>query len=136
MIREICRDETFLAQKAAPATADDLATAQDLLDTLTAHKDGCVGMAANMIGVCKRIIAFDNEGTYMVRFNPVIVRQSGPYEAQEGCLSLTGVRKTKRFQTVKVQWQNEKFQTRLKTFTGWTAEIIQHEIDHCEGILI
>ena len=136
MIREICRDETFLAQKAAPATADDLATAQDLLDTLAAHKDGCVGMAANMIGVCKRIIAFDNEGTYMVMFNPVIVRQSGPYETQEGCLSLTGVRKTKRFQTVKVQWQNEKFQTRLKTFTGWTAEIIQHEIDHCEGILI
>ena len=136
MIREICRDETFLAQKAAPATADDLATAQDLLDTLTAHKDGCVGMAANMIGVCKRIIAFDNEGTYMVMFNPVIVRQSGPYETQEGCLSLTGVRKTKRFQTIKVQWQNEKFQTRLKTFTGWTAEIIQHEIDHCEGVLI
>ena len=136
MIREICRDETFLAQKAAPATADDLATAQDLLDTLTAHKDGCVGMAANMIGVCKRIIVFDNEGTYMVMFNPVIVRQSGPYETQEGCLSLTGVRKTKRFQTVKVQWQNEQFQTRLKTFTGWTAEIIQHEIDHCEGIVI
>lgn len=136
MIREICRDETFLAQKAAPATADDLATAQDLLDTLTAHKDGCVGMAANMIGVCKRIITFDNEGTYMVMFNPVIIRQSGPYEAQEGCLSLSGVRKTKRFQTVKVQWQNEKFQTRLKTFTGWTAEIIQHEIDHCEGIVI
>ena len=136
MIREICRDETFLSQKAAPATADDLATAQDLLDTLTAHKDGCVGMAANMIGVCKRIIAFDNEGTYMVMFNPVIVRQSGPYEAEEGCLSLSGVRKTKRFQTVKVQWQNEKFQTRLKTFTGWTAEIIQHEIDHCEGIVI
>ena len=136
MIREICRDETFLAQKAAPAAPDDLATAQDLLDTLTAHKDGCVGMAANMIGVCKRIIAFDNDGTYMVMFNPVIVRQSGPYEAEEGCLSLSGVRKTKRFQTVKVQWQNEKFQTRLKTFTGWTAEIIQHEIDHCEGILI
>ena len=136
MIREICKDETFLVQKAAPATADDLAAAQDLLDTLTAHKDGCVGMAANMIGVCKRIIAFDNEGTYMVMFNPVIVRQSGSYEAQEGCLSLTGIRKTKRFQTVKVQWQNEQFQTRLKTFTGWTAEIIQHEIDHCEGILI
>ena len=136
MIREICKDETFLVQKAAPATADDLATAQDLLDTLTAHKDGCVGMAANMIGVCKRIIAFDNKGTYMVMFNPVIVKQSGAYEAQEGCLSLTGVRKTKRFQTIKVQWQNEKFQTRIKTFTDWTAEIIQHEIDHCEGILI
>ena len=136
MIREICRDETFLAQKAAPATADDLATAQDLLDTLTAHKDSCVGMAANMIGINKRIIAFDNEGTYTVMLNPVIVKQSGPYEAEEGCLSLTGTRKTKRFQTIKVQWQNEKLQTRLKTFTGWTAEIIQHEIDHCEGILI
>lgn len=136
MVREICRDEAFLAQKAEPAAADDLGTAQDLLDTLAAHKDGCVGMAANMIGVNKRIIAFDNEGKYMVMLNPVIVRQSGTYEAEEGCLSLTGTRKTKRFQTIKVQWQNEKFQTRLKTFTGWTAEIIQHEIDHCEGVLI
>ena len=136
MIRDICKDEAFLARKAEPATPEDLQVAADLLETLEHHKDGCVGMAANMIGVCKRIIAFDNEGTYMVMFNPVIVRQSGPYEAQEGCLSLTGVRKTKRFQTIKVQWQNEQFQTRLKTFTGWTAEIIQHEIDHCEGILI
>ena len=136
MVREICKDEAFLAQKAEPATADDLVVAQDLLDTLVAHKDGCVGMAANMIGVNKRIIAFDNEGEYMVMFNPVIVKQSGMYEAEEGCLSLTGTRKTKRFQTIKVQWQNEKFQTRLKTFTGWTAEIIQHEIDHCEGVLI
>lgn len=136
MVREICRDEAFLAQKAEPAAADDLGTAQDLLDTLAAHKDGCVGMAANMIGVNKRIIAFDNEGKYMVMLNPVIVRQSGAYEAEEGCLSLTGTRKTKRFQIIKVQWQNEKFQTRLKTFTGWTAEIIQHEIDHCEGVLI
>ena len=136
MIREICKDEAFLAQKAEPAAADNLVVAQDLLDTLTAHKDGCVGMAANMIGVNKRIIAFDNEGEYMVMFNPVIVKQSGPYEAEEGCLSLTGTRKAKRFQTIKVQWQNEKFQTRIKTFTGWTAEIIQHEIDHCEGILI
>ena len=136
MVREICTDEAFLAQKAEPATADDLATAQDLLDTLKAHKAGCVGMAANMIGVNKRIIAFDNAGTYTVMLNPVIVKQSGPYEAEEGCLSLTGTRKAKRFQTIKVQWQNEKFQTRLKTFSGWTAEIIQHEIDHCEGILI
>ena len=136
MIQPIMHDPLFLAQKSAPATPEDAPVARDLLDTLTAHKDSCVGMAANMIGVCKRIIAFDNEGTYMVMFNPVIVRQSGPYEAEEGCLSLAGVRKTKRFQTIKVQWQNEKFQTRLKTFTGWTAEIIQHEIDHCEGILI
>ena len=136
MVREICKDEAFLAQKAEPATTNDLGVAQDLLDTLVAHKDGCVGMAANMIGINKRIIAFDNEGEYMVMFNPVIIKQSGLYEAEEGCLSLTGTRKTKRFQTIKVQWQNEKFQTRLKTFTGWTAEIIQHEIDHCEGVLI
>lgn len=136
MVRDICKNEGFLAQKAQPATLDDLDTARDLLDTLIAHKAGCVGMAANMIGINKRIIAFDNEGTYMVMLNPVIVKRSGPYEAEEGCLSLTGTRKTKRFQTIKVQWQNEKLQTRLKTFTGWTAEIIQHEIDHCEGILI
>ena len=136
MIRDICKDETFLAQKAEPATPEDLPAAADLLETLTHHSAGCVGMAANMIGVNKRIIAFDNDRAYLVMLNPVIIRQSGPYETQEGCLSLTGVRKTKRFQTVKVQWQNEKFQTRLKTFTGWTAEIIQHEIDHCEGILI
>ena len=136
MIRDICKDEFFLSRKAVPATADDLGVAQDLLDTLAAHKDGCVGMAANMIGVSKRIIAFDNDGEYMVMFNPVIVKQSGAYETDEGCLSLTGTRKTKRHKVIKVQWQNEKFQTRLKTFTGWTAEIIQHEIDHCEGILI
>lgn len=136
MIREICKDETFLAQKAAPATVADLDVAQDLMETLIAHKDGCVGMAANMIGVNKRIIAFENDGEYMVMFNPVIVKQSGAYETDEGCLSLTGTRKTKRHKVIKVQWQNEKFQTRLKTFTGWTAEIIQHEIDHCEGILI
>ena len=136
MVREICRDTFFLAQKAAPAAADDLGAAQDLLDTLAAHRDGCVGMAANMIGVTKRIIAVDCDGAYLLMLNPVILKQSGAYEAEEGCLSLTGTRKTKRFQTIKVQWQNEKLQTRLKTFTGWTAEIIQHEIDHCEGIVI
>ena len=136
MVREICRDEAFLSQRAEPATKDDLGTAQDLLDTLLAHKEGCVGMAANMIGVNKRIIAFDNDGAYLVILNPVIVRQSELYEAEEGCLSLNGTRKTKRFRSIKVQWQNEMLQTRLKTFTGWTAEIIQHEIDHCEGILI
>ena len=136
MIRDICKDEAFLARPAEPATADDLGTARDLLDTLIAHKAGCVGMAANMIGVNKRIIAFDNAGTYLVMFNPVIVRRSGPYEAEEGCLSLAGIRKTKRFRTIKVQWQNEKFQSRIRTFSGFTAQIIQHEIDHCEGILI
>ena len=136
MVREIMRDEAFLSQKAEPATLEDLSVAQDLLDTLTDHKDGCVGMAANMIGVNKRIIAFDNEDKYMVMFNPEIIKKSGPYEAEEGCLSLTGTRKAKRWQSIKVQYQNERFQTRFKTFTGWTAQIIQHEIDHCEGILI
>lgn len=136
MIRQICKDEGFLAQVSEPATADDLAAAQDLLDTLIAHKDGCVGMAANMIGVGKRIIAFENEGGYMLMLNPVIVRQSGAYEAEEGCLSLSGTRKAKRFRSIKVQWQNEKLQTRIKTFTGFTAQIIQHEIDHCEGFII
>ena len=136
MVCEICRDEAFLAQKAEPAAAEDLGTARDLLDTLIAHKGGCVGMAANMIGVNKRIIAFDNEGEYTVMLNPVIIKESGAYEAEEGCLSLTGTRKVRRFKSIKVQWQNEKLQTRLKTFTGWTAEIIQHEIDHCEGVLI
>ena len=136
MIRDICKDETFLAQKAEPATAEDLSVAADLLETLEHHKEGCVGMAANMIGINKRIIAFDNEGTYLVMFNPEIVKKSGPYDAVEGCLSLTGTRPAKRWNSIKVRWQNEKFQERLKTFTGWTAQIIQHEIDHCEGIII
>ena len=136
MIQEICKDEKFLAQKAEQATPDDIQTATDLLETLEAHKDGCVGMAANMIGAAKRIIAVEGEDGYLVMFNPVILKKSGPYETEEGCLSLTGTRKTKRFQTIKVQWQNEKFQTRIKTFTGWTAQIIQHEIDHCNGIII
>ena len=136
MIQKIMRDEAFLSQKAEPATLEDLPVAQDLLDTLTAHKDGCVGMAANMIGVCKRIIVFDNEGKYTVMFNPEIIKKSGSYEAEEGCLSLTGIRKAKRWQSIKVQYQNEQFQIRFKTFTGWTAQIIQHEIDHCEGVLI
>ena len=136
MIREICKDEAFLAQRAEPAGPEDLQVAADLLETLAHHKEGCVGMAANMIGVSKRIIAFDNEGRYMVMFNPEIVKKSGPYDAEEGCLSLTGTRRTRRWQTIKVRWQNEKFQERLKTFTGWTAQIIQHEIDHCQGVLI
>ena len=136
MIREICKDEVFLAQKAEPATIEDLPVAADLLDTLRHHREGCVGMAANMIGVNKRIIAFDDEGTYMVMFNPEIVKKSGSYDTQEGCLSLVGLRPARRFQSIKVRWQNEKFQERLRTFTGWTAQIIQHEIDHCEGIII
>ena len=127
----------FLAQKSAPATREDLPVARDLLDTLTFHKDGCVGMAANMIGVCKRIIAFDNEGGYMVMLNPQILKKAEPYETEEGCLSLLGgPRKTTRFRKIKVQYQNEQLQTRIKTFTGWTAQIIQHEVDHCNGVLI
>ena len=136
MLCEIMRDEDFLKQVSEPATQADIPVADDLLETLIAHKDGCVGMAANMIGVNKRIIAFDNEGSYMVMFNPEIIKKSEPYETEEGCLSLTGTRKTKRWKSIKVQYQNENFQTRIKTFTGWTAQIIQHEIDHCEGVII
>ena len=136
MVRPIVKDQLFLSMKSAPATAEDLSTAQDLLDTLKANAAGCVGMAANMIGAAKRIIAFDNDGTYMVMFNPEIIRQEGPYSAEEGCLSLPGKRTAKRYRSIKVRYQNEAFQTRLKTFTGWTAQIIQHEIDHCNGILI
>jgi len=136
MVREICRDEVFLAQKAEASTQADLPAADDLLETLIAHKDGCVGMAANMIGVNKRIIAFDNDGAHIVMFNPEIVKKSGPYDAEEGCLSLTGTRKAKRWKSIKVRYPNPTFQERFKTFTGWTAQIIQHEIDHCEGIII
>ena len=137
MIRELIHDPILLAKKSLPAVQADLPAAWDLLDTLTAHKNSCVGMAANMIGVYKRIIAFDNDGEYMLMLNPEIITQSGPYETQEGCLSLLGVpRRTRRFQKIKVRYQTMEFQTRLKTFTGWTAQIIQHEIDHCNGILI
>jgi len=122
--------------RAEPATPADLPVADDLLETLKAHKDGCVGMAANMIGVKKRIIAFDNDGKYMEMFNPEIIKKSGLYEAEEGCLSLDGTRKTKRWKSIKMQYQNRDFQIRLKTFTGFTAQIIQHEIDHCDGIII
>ena len=136
MERPIMKDPIFLARKSEPASEADLDTARDLLDTLIAHRSGCVGMAANMIGVSKRIIVFDNEGVYMTMFNPEIVRCAGPYEAEEGCLSLSGTRRTKRCRTIKVRYQNERFQVRLKTFSGWTAQIIQHEIDHLNGILI
>ena len=136
MVRPIMHDPIFLAQKSVPATRDDLAVGQDLLDTLQAHKEGCVGMAANMIGVAKRIIAFDDEGKYTLMFNPEIIRTAEPYETEEGCLSLPGVRRTKRYRSIKVRYLNSQFQVRLKTYTGWTAQIIQHEVDHCNGILI
>ena len=136
MIQSIMHDPLFLAQKSAPATPEDVPVARDLLETLTAHADGCVGMAANMIGVLKRIIAVEAEDGYLVLFNPVILKKSGPYNTEEGCLSLEGVRKTKRYQSIKVQYQTMDGKPRIKTFTGWTAQIIQHEIDHCDGILI
>ena len=136
MVHEICKDVILLSRKAEPATAEDLPIAKDLLDTLIHHKDGCVGMAANMIGVNKRIIAFDNAGSYLLMFNPEILRKTDPYNAEEGCLSLIGTRPARRWKTIRVRWQNEKFQQRIQVFTGWTAQIIQHEIDHCEGIII
>ena len=137
MVRELIHDPLLLARKSAMATPEDLPIARDLLDTLTAHRESCVGMAANMIGAFKRIIVFDNEGTYMTMFNPEIVKQSEPYETEEGCLSLLGgPRKCLRYRKIKVRYQTADFQTRLKSFSGWTAQIIQHEIDHCNGILI
>ena len=136
MVKDICRDTAFLALKSSPASREDLPVAEDLLETLIAHRDGCVGMAANMIGAARRIIAFDDDGKYTVMLNPVIIRRTDPYIAEEGCLSLSGTRKVKRWKSIKVQWQNEQLQTRVKVYTGFTAEIIQHEIDHCDGILI
>ncbi len=137
MIKDIIHDPIFLARKSEMATKEDLQVAQDLLDTLIANKDGCVGMAANMIGVRKRIIVFDNEGAYMTMFNPEVIKKSGAYETEEGCLSLLGgPRPCKRYQTIKVQWQTAEFQTRIKTFAGWPAQIIQHEVDHCDGVLV
>lgn len=119
------------------ASKEDLRVVQNLLDTLTANKDGCVGMATNMIGVRKRIIVFDNEGTYMTMFNPDIIKKSGPYDTEESSLSLLGdLKKCKHYQIIKVKWQNADFQMCIKTFVGWITQIIQHEIDHCSVILI
>ena len=137
MIKDVIHDPVVLAIKSEDATKQDLQVAEDLLDTLIANKKGCVGMAANMIGIHKRIICFEDNGKYTTMFNPEIIKKSDPYETEEGCLSLLGYpRKCKRFKTIKVQWQTAEFQTRIKTFTDWTAQIIQHEIDHCNGILI
>ena len=137
MVRELVHDPILLARVSAPAKKEDWAIAQDLLETLVFHKVECVGMAANMIGVTKRIIAFNNEGKYEVMLNPEIVKSSGEYETKEGCLSLLGdPRPTKRFQKIKVQYQTLDMKVRLKTYQGFTAQIIQHEIDHCNGILI
>ena len=141
MLRELVHDPIFLAGKSEIATKEDLQIAQDLFDTLTAHKDSCVGMVANMIGVRKRIIAFLDESgrapTYIVMLNPEIIKKDGAYDTEEGCLSLLGgPRSCKRYKSIKVKYQNLELQTRIKTYTGWTAQIIQHEVDHCNGILI
>lgn len=137
MVKEVVHDVFRLGIKSTAATKEDLQIAYDLLDTIKAHKDECVGMAANMIGEQKRIIVFDNCGEYMIMFNPVILKKSEPYDTEEGCLSLLGgPRKCRRYKTIKVQWQTEDFKIRIKNFTGFTAQIIQHEIDHCDGIRI
>ena len=141
MIKELMHDPIFLAGKSEVATKEDLQVAQDLLDTLMAHRESCVGMAANMIGVRKRIIAFLDESgrtpIYTVMLNPEIIKKDGAYDAEESCLSLLGgPRKCKRYKSIKVQYQTTEMQTRVKTYTGWTAQIIQHEVDHCNGILI
>ena len=137
MVKPIVKDPIFLARKSEPASPEDAELARDLRDTLEAHRESCVGMAANMIGVSKRAIVFvGDDGKAAVMFNPEIIRCSEPFEAEEGCLSLSGTRKTKRYRSIKVRYLNELFQQRIKTYTGWTAQIIQHEIDHCDGILI
>ena len=137
MVRPVNRNILSLGIPSQPATMADVSIGDDLVDTLNANADACVGMAANMIGVQKRIIAFDNDGTYTVMFNPEIIKKSGAYDTEEGCLSLLGgPRPCKRYKSVKVKYQTMELQTRIKTFTGWTAQIIQHEADHCDGILI
>lgn len=137
MVKELIHDPIFLAQKSEFANEGDMQTAQDLLDTISAHKSSCVGMAANMIGVRKRIIVFDNGGKFEIMYNPEIVKCSGAYQTEEGCLSLLGEPKpVKRYKSIKVKYQTGDFRERFKTFTGFTAQIIQHEVDHCNGILI
>ena len=136
MIREIVHDPLFLSRPSAPATREDLAAAQDLMDTLRANRGTCVGMAANMIGVLRRIVAVDDGGKDLLLLNPEILRAQDPFEAEEGCLSLPGIRKVRRYGSIKVRYCNENFQVRVRTFTGWTAQILQHEIDHCNGVLV
>ena len=136
MIREIVKDEAFLSQKSQPATEEDIQIAIDLIDTLNANRKGCVGLAANMIGELKNIIVVDDYGTLMVMINPKIAKTSGKYKAEEGCLSLEGKRTTYRFETIQVKYKDMQFKSQIRNFSGFTAEIIQHEIDHCEGKII
>jgi peptide deformylase len=136
MVKSIVKDVMFLGQKSEPATKEDLYIAQDLKDTLAAHRDGCVGMAANMIGYKKKMIIVSLGIVDLVMINPVITKKSGPYETEEGCLSLTGVRKTTRYQKITVKYQDTSMKQRVQEFSGWAAQIIQHECDHLEGIII
>ena len=136
MVRPVVRDPVFLSQRSAPATRADLPTAADLRDTLLANAERCVGMAANMIGIKKRIIVFMDGPLPAVMFNPELLHAEGEYEAEEGCLSLTGTRRAKRYQSIRVRFRDERFLLRTREYTGWTAQIIQHELDHCDGILI
>lgn len=136
MIKPIMKDVLFLKQKSEPATKDDMSVVTDLLDTLKAHEDGCVGMAANMIGINKRIIAVNMGFMNIAMLNPVIVKKSNPYQTQEGCLSLIGVRDTTRYQDIEVEYFDINWNKQKQKFTGWIAQIIQHECDHLEGIII
>ena len=137
MVRELMHDPLFLGRKSRAATKEDLAIGRDLLETLVAHKETCVGMAGNMIGETVAVIAFFEGDKPQVMYNPEILKAEGEYETEEGCLSLLGgPRKCRRYRKIKVRWDNENFQKRIKTFTGWTAQIIQHEVDHCNGVLI
>ena len=136
MVRTICRDILLLGKKSVPATEADLPVAQDLMDTLAANAGQCVGMAANMIGESKRIIVVNIGFTNRIMINPVITRKNGAFETEEGCLSLTGVRKTKRFKNIEVEFQDRNFHRQRQKFSGWTAQIIQHECDHLDGIII
>lgn len=136
MVKDICKDVFFLKQVSEAADSSDAQTANDLVDTLNAHREECVGMAANMIGVSKRIIVFSDAGAPVIMVNPVIIKKSGEYETEEGCLSLTGVRKVKRYRSIKVEYEDCNFKKRIKTFEGFTAQIIQHEVDHCDGVIV
>lgn len=137
MIKAIVTDQFSLSQKSVPATIEDLSIVQDLLDTIKAHKQECVGMAANMIGVNKNIIVVNDNGKYLVMINPIVLKKSGKlYETEEGCLSHKGVKKTKRYEKIKIAYFDENFKKKVKTFQDYLAQIIQHEIDHCHGILI
>jgi peptide deformylase len=136
VVKPIVRDELFLKQKSDIATKVDAAVIVDLMDTLKANTEHCVGMAANMIGIKKRIIVFSIGVSIVPMVNPVITKKRKPYETEEGCLSLTGVRKTKRYETIEVEYEDQNFKIQKQTFQGWTAQIIQHEVDHLEGVII